>query len=130
MQGQYVLPLIFFSMQRILRERKSRYMARTSPVHYIAPSAISITPNANNSSNDLAVYVAKGAKIKVHSNGISQLGFDLNTNTWQEWTMSGRNRRLNQNYSDRPFTIYARLRKTDKSKGCAQQETPTTMPKV
>lgn len=91
-------------------------MARTSPIHYIAPSAISITPNANNSANDLAVYVAKGAKIKVHSEGIAALK-EMPNNTWQEWTMSGRNRRLNATYSDRPFTIYARLLKTGEKTG-------------
>lgn len=90
-------------------------MARTSPVHYIAPSAISITPNANNSSRDLAVYVAKDAKIKVYSPGITDLDIDKSTNTWQEWTFAGKNRRLN--VGDGPYTIYVRLSKSDKTKG-------------
>lgn len=88
-------------------------MPRTSPVYYIAPSAISITPNANGSANDLAVYVAKGAKIKVFSMGIPQL--DIADTTWQEWTIAGRNRRLNNPAV--PYTIYARLKKSDKTKG-------------
>ena len=91
-------------------------MARTSQCHYIAPSAVSITPNANNSANDLAVYVAKGAKIKVHSEGIPALK-DMPNGTWQEWTMSGRNRRLNTTYADQPFTIYARLLKNGEKTG-------------
>ena len=82
---------------------------RTSLTHYIAPSAISITPNANNSQRDLAVYVARGAKIKVYSVPIFSLG------TWngdyQEWTLAGRNRRLEDTTGTVPYTIYARLRK-------------------
>ena len=88
-------------------------MPRSSRVHYIAPSAISITPNANSSANDLAVYVARGAKIKVFSNGISQLGYV--NNTFQEWTLRGRNRRLTDD--KKPYTIYARLPKNDKTNG-------------
>lgn len=86
---------------------------RTSPVHYIAPSDISITPNANNSANDLAVYVARGAKIKVYS---PLSGVDTVNGTYQEWTLSGRNRRLVQPKDEQgrdintPYTIYARLK--------------------
>lgn len=96
-------------------------MPRTSPVHYIAPSSISITPNANDSANDLAVYVGAGTKIRVFSSGIPELGF-IN-NTYQEWTLAGRNRRLADPASEnneqywREFTIYARLSKTDKNIG-------------
>lgn len=83
-------------------------MARTSPVHYIAPSAISITPNANGSHRDLAVYVAKGAKIKVLC---PRAGIGYVNNEYQEWTLSGRNRRLADTTGTVPYTIYARLKK-------------------
>lgn len=86
-------------------------MPRTSVVHYIAPSAISITPNANSSANDLAVYVARGTKIKVYSPGIAELRWE--NNTFQEWTLRGRNRRLTDD--KKPYTIYARLSKWSKS---------------
>jgi len=82
-------------------------MPRTSPVHYIAPSAISITPNANGSENDLAVHVTRGAKIKVYYPQIYYLGMD--DANYQEWTLAGRNRRLTDR--EKPHTIYARLRK-------------------
>ncbi len=88
-------------------------MPRTSVVHYIAPSAISITPNANSSANDLAVFVARGAKIKVYSQGIAELGWE--DGTFQEWTLRGRNRRLVDN--TKPYTIYARLPKSNKKNG-------------
>ena len=87
-------------------------MPRASKVHYIAPSAVSITPNANGSPNDLAVYVARGSKIKVYS---PKAGIDLVDASFQEWTMRGRNRRLGD--STKPYTIYARLFKRDKSDG-------------
>ncbi len=85
-------------------------MPRTSPVHYIAPSAISITPNSNNSYNDLSVYIANGAKIKVWS---GRAGIGMVDSTYQEWTLKGRNRRLAE--SGKPYTIYARLSKSDNS---------------
>ena len=90
-------------------------MARTSSVHYISPSAVSIIPNANSSQNDLAVYVADGTKIKVYSQGIEDLGPDPVTNDYREWTMTGLNRRLADSAS--PYTIYARLPKNDTTKG-------------
>lgn len=83
-------------------------MPRTSPVHYIAPSAISITPNANDSANDLAVYIARGAVIKVCCNAIPELA--PQDGNYREWTITGRNRRLAN--SDVPYTIYARLSKS------------------
>jgi len=91
-------------------------MARTSPVHYINPSNISITPNANESAHDLAVYISRGAKIKVFSESFSELGY-TGDNTWHEWTIAGRNRRLSLQYADSPFTIYARLHKTNSENG-------------
>ena len=91
-------------------------MARTSPVHYIAPSAISITPNANGSHRDLAVYVAKGAKIKVRCPRAG-IGMDGDTSTYQEWTLSGRNRRLADTTGTQEYTIYARLPKSGYNKG-------------
>lgn len=81
-------------------------MPRTSPVHYIAPSAISIIPNANGSQNDLAVSVAENAKIKVFS---AAAGINTVNGNYQEWLLSGLNRRLAN--SDSPYTIYARLQK-------------------
>lgn len=88
-------------------------MPRKSPVHYIAPSAVSIVPNANNTASDLAVYVARGTKIKVYSPGIKELG--MVNETYQEWTLTGRNRRLAD--ATKPYTIYARLSKTNKTDG-------------
>lgn len=82
-------------------------MARKSRVYYIAPSAIGITPNANSSASDLAVYVAPGAMIRVFSGKIDALA--MRDNTWQQWSFSGRNRRLLQ--PSKPYTVYARLRK-------------------
>lgn len=89
---------------------------RTSPVHYIDPSAISITPNANNSHRDIAVYVAKGTKIKVRCPRAG-LGMDADTSTYQEWTISGRNRRLADTTGTQEYTIYARLPKNSKDDG-------------
>ena len=87
-------------------------MPRKLPTHYISPSAVSITPNANGSQNDLAVYVAKGAKIKVY---LPAAGIDMQNAAFQEWTFSGRNRRLAE--SGKPYTIYARLSIDNKSDG-------------
>ena len=87
-------------------------MARTSPVHYIAPSAVSIMPNANNTADDIAVNITDGSKIKVFC---PRAGLGLVGNQYQEWTLAGRNRRLGD--STKPYTIYARLPKYDKSKG-------------
>ena len=99
-------------------------MSRTSRVHYIAPSAISITPNANSSSRDLAVNVTLGATIKVYSQGIQELGYI--DNAIQEWTFAGRNRRLKD--SSKPYTIYIRLSKSDRTTGylcfCEKQTRP------
>lgn len=88
-------------------------MVRTSPCYYIAPTAISISPNANGSASDLAVNVVKGTKIKVYSLGISALGYS--DTTFQQWTLAGRNRRLADN--SKPYSIYARLAKTNKEDG-------------
>ena len=82
---------------------------RTSPVHYIAPSAISIVPNCNGSANDLAVTISRGTKIKVYS---PRADIDKTSNgEYQEWTLTGRNRRLAD--STKPYTIYARLSALD-----------------
>ena len=86
---------------------------RTSPIHYIAPSAISITPNANNSPSDLAIHVARGTKIKVCYPPIAELGY--NDANYKEWTLRGRNRRLAD--ATVPYTIYARLNKGDQADG-------------
>lgn len=85
-------------------------MSRKSPIHYIAPSGISISPNANNSANDLAVYVAKECKIKVYSPAASLGMTDVD---YQTWTISGRNRRLVDDTGSKAYTIYARLPKGD-----------------
>ena len=90
-------------------------MARTSPVHYIEPSAISIAPNANNSHRDLAVYVTKDAKIKVLCPRAG-IGYSAD-GAYQEWTFSGRNRRLTDTTGTIPYTIYARLNKTGSRTG-------------
>ena len=83
-------------------------MERSSKVHYIAPGKIRIIANANGNCNDLALYVNPQTTIKVYSEGIGQLGF-LN-NTYREWQLEGKNRRI---IEDAPYTIYARLSKTD-----------------
>ena len=86
---------------------------RTSPVHYIAPSAISIEPNCNGSANDLAVTITKDTKIKVYS---PRAGIDKTTDgEYQEWTLTGRNRRLAD--WTKPYTIYARLSREDRTNG-------------
>lgn len=94
-------------------------MPRTSPVYYIAPSDITITPNANNSAHDLAVYIARDTKIKVYCPAETEL--DMVDANYQEWTLAGRNRRL-ADYAKaaeewKPYTIYARLNKQDKNNG-------------
>jgi len=81
-------------------------MPRTSPVHYLQPSAVSIVPNCNRSADDVAVAVARGTKIKVWSPGA---GIDMAGDTYQEWELRGRNRRLAD--GTRPYTIYARIGK-------------------
>lgn len=95
---------------------------RTSRVHYILPSALSIIPNCNGTSSDLAVHIVRGAKIKVYSPKIEALGYE--NNSFQEWTTAGRNRSLFNDAA--PYTIYARLPKSDKSGGylvfAAQQQ--------
>lgn len=87
-------------------------MPRTSPIHYINPAAISITPNVNNSSNDIEVFIAQSTKIKVFC---PRLGIGNSNGAFNEWTIIGRNRRLAE--SDRPYTIYARLNKNNKTDG-------------
>lgn len=92
-------------------------MNRSSLIHYIDPSAIGITPNVNNSANDLEVYIAQGCKIQVYCPRVG-LDFDAATNKPQEWTLKGRNRRLVPPESgDCPYTIYARLNMQDKGDG-------------
>ena len=88
-------------------------MPRTSPLYYIAPSAISIVPNANGRANDLAVMVVKGTKIKLCHPDIPQLR-PVGA-SYQEWTIAGLNRSLAN--STVPYTIYARLAKDDKQNG-------------
>ena len=88
-------------------------MPRTSPLYYIAPSAISIVPNANGRANDLAVMVVKGTKIKLCHPDIPQLR-PVGA-SYQEWTIAGLNRSLAN--SAVPYTIYARLAKDDKQNG-------------
>ena len=90
-------------------------MQRTSPLYYIAPSAITITPNANGSPDDLAVYIARGTKIKIFYPPIPALVIE--GAEYQEWTLTGRNRRLAD--STKPYTIYARLRKVVNSSDAA-----------
>ena len=92
---------------------------RTSPIHYIAPSSIEITPNANNSYNDLAVYVAPNTTIKVYC---PKLGIGvIDNDNFQTWQLTGRNRRLAdsiEGYANtKPYTIYARLEKQNQKNG-------------
>ena len=87
-------------------------MPRTSPVHYINPSAISLTANANGSANDIAVYIDRNAKIKVYS---PKVGLNLSSGDYQEWSLRGRNRRLAN--SAKKYAIYARLRHSDHEDG-------------
>ena len=56
-------------------------MARTSLVHYISPSAISIIPNCNGSADDIAVQVAAGTKIRVYSRADEALGMATHSET-------------------------------------------------
>jgi len=88
---------------------------RTSPTHYIAPSAISITPNANGSANDLAVNVARGTKIKVYCPNAG-IGMDEDGN-FREWVLAGRNRRLSDPEGKNRYTVFARLKKDDTDSG-------------
>lgn len=90
-------------------------MARTSSVYYIAPSAISIVPNCNGTASDLAVTISRGTKIKVYYPDIADLDTSSTTKAYLEWTMRGRNRRLAE--PEKPYTIYARLKKSDTADG-------------
>ncbi len=81
-------------------------MARSNPSYYISPSAISLTPNANNSANDIAVYISSGTKVKAYSPTIPGMGYV--DNAFREWTLTGRNRRL---ADSGPYSIYIRLEK-------------------
>lgn len=87
---------------------------RKSPVHYIDPAAISITPNANNSYRDLAVYVAPGTKIKVRC---PRADIGNKDDSCEEWTIAGLNRQLGDETGTVPYTIYARLSRTNKDNG-------------
>ena len=69
-------------------------------------------PNCNGSENDISVFVAAGTKIKVYS---KKAGIDTEDTAYQEWTLAGLNRRLAD--SEKPYTIFARLSKTDKENG-------------
>ena len=89
-------------------------MARTSLVHYISPSAITIIPNCNRSADDIAVQVAAGTKIRVYSKAV---GLDLVNATYQEWTLKGRNRRLLGTATNCRYTIFARLSKANVADG-------------
>lgn len=87
---------------------------RKSPIYYIAPSSISVTPNANGSQRDLAVYIVPGTKIRVYC---PKVGLTTEGTTFQEWTLTGRNRSLDDANGTKEYTIYARLPKADKKTG-------------
>lgn len=87
-------------------------MARISKTYYIAPSSISITPNANGLENDLAVYIIEGAMIKVLA---PKIGIGYDSGTFKTWRFTGRNRRLAT--STLPYTIYIRLPKNSMDAG-------------
>lgn len=86
---------------------------RSNPLYYINPSAISIVPNANGQANDLAVYIASGTKIKVYCPVIPALGYA--NNSFQEWELTGRNRRLNGGSGK--YAIYARISRHETTSG-------------
>lgn len=81
---------------------------RSNPLYYIAPSNINLSANANGHADDIAVYIASVTKIKVYCSAIPEL--DYVNDTFREWTMTGKNRRLNGGSG--PYTIYARLPKS------------------
>lgn len=95
-------------------------MPRSNPQYYISPTAVSITPNANNSVNDLAINVARDTRIKIYVPEISAdyrtptetigKGLDYVDNEVQSWKLRSRNRRLRFNGK---YNIYARLNKED-----------------
>lgn len=76
-----------------------------------------MTPNANGSPNDIAVYIQKDTKIKVYVSINSDLGYV--SGDIQEWTLSGKNRRLNTNNGEYTgaFTIFARINKNPQANG-------------
>jgi len=102
-------------------------MARTSSLYYIAPSAVNVVPNCNGTASDLSVNVSRDTKLKVYYPDIADLDISVSANTYLEWQLKGRNRRLNE---VKPYTIYARLSKTDHSDGymvfAAQVQNPAT----
>lgn len=85
---------------------------RRNPIYYISPSNISITPNANGSPNDLAVYIQANTKIKVYHPKIT--GLDYVDSKYQEWTLAGKNRRLNTGNYTGAFSIFVRLQRSRK----------------
>lgn len=95
-------------------------MPRSNPQYYISPTAVSITPNANHSVNDLAINVARDTRIKIYVPEINAdyrtptetigKGLDYVDNEVQSWKLRSRNRRLRFNGK---YNIYARLNKED-----------------
>lgn len=86
-------------------------MARQSPVYYIAPSSLTIIPNANELASDIAVFLAAGTTIRAYS---PRAGLDMVDKDFRSWPIAGRNRRLAD--AEKPYTIYARLPKAEGSK--------------
>ena len=89
---------------------------RSNPLYYLNPNLVSITPNANELPDDLAVYIQAGTKIRARCEKVPGLGYV--NESYQEWTISGRNRRLNTTTAagttyTHPFSIFARLKKND-----------------
>ena len=90
---------------------------RSNPLYYISPNDISLTPNANGSPNDIAVYIQRDTKIKVYVPINNDLGYV--DSKIQEWELSGKNRRLNTNNGEYTgaFTIFARINRNPQTNG-------------
>jgi len=81
-------------------------------LYYLHPTALSIQAGANGNDNDLAVTAVRGAKFKLYSPEIPNLGYE--DNEFQQWTITARNKRFLDNDA---YYIYARLNKLTKSDG-------------
>ena len=88
-------------------------MARSNTAYFINPNSISIIPNANGTTTDVAVNVTYNTKIKLFQEHIREL--TILDGAFQEWSLTGRNRRLLE--TDKPYAIYARLKKNDYKDG-------------
>ena len=89
-------------------------MTQACPQYYIPASSVNITPNSNGQSSDIGLVIAgKKTKIRVYTRREDMI--PMSDGQFQEWDLEGGNRRLND--SDAPYSIYARLSKTNYSDG-------------